>query len=67
MTGVVELYDGRAGMEADLKSDKHGLWLAVIRKRLLPARDAGREAFAVGPQYPDEGPILAQPARAAPA
>jgi hypothetical protein len=25
-------------MEADLKSDKHGLGLAVIRKRLLPAQ-----------------------------
>jgi hypothetical protein len=31
MTGVVEHYDGRAGMEADLKSDKHGLGLAMIR------------------------------------
>jgi hypothetical protein len=31
MTGVVEHYDGRAGMEADLKSDKQGLALAVIR------------------------------------
>jgi hypothetical protein len=38
MTGVVEHYDGRAGMEADLKSDKQGLGLAVIRKRLLPAQ-----------------------------
>lgn len=38
MTGVVEHYDGRAGMEADLKSDKHGLGLAVIRKRRLPAQ-----------------------------
>jgi hypothetical protein len=38
MTGVVEHYDRRAGMEADLKSDKHGLGLAVIRKRLLPAQ-----------------------------
>ncbi len=38
MTGVVEHYDGRAGMEADLKGDKHGLGLAVIRKRLLPAQ-----------------------------
>jgi hypothetical protein len=56
MTGVVEHYDGRAGMEADLKSDKHGLGLAVIRKWLLPARDAGR----VGPQHPDLGPLLAR-------
>ena len=38
MTGVVAHYDGRAGMEADLKSDKQGLGLAVIRKRLLPAQ-----------------------------
>ncbi len=38
MTGVVEHYDGRAGMEADLKSDKHGLALAVIRKQRLPAQ-----------------------------
>jgi hypothetical protein len=38
MTGVIEHYDGRAGMEADLKSDKHGLALAVIRKQRLPAQ-----------------------------
>ena len=38
MTGVVEHYDGRASMEADLKSDKHGLALAVIRKQRLPAQ-----------------------------
>lgn len=38
LTGVVEHYDGRAGIEADLKSDKHGLGLAIIRKRLLPAQ-----------------------------
>ncbi|HEX9134515.1 MAG TPA: hypothetical protein VF844_19680 [Ktedonobacteraceae bacterium] len=38
MTGVVEHYDGRAGMEADLKSDKHGLALAGIRKQRLPAQ-----------------------------
>jgi hypothetical protein len=38
MICVVEHYDGRAGMEADLKSDKQGLGLAVIRKRLLPAQ-----------------------------
>ena len=38
MMGVVEHYDGRAGMEADLKSDKHGLGLAVIRKHQLPAQ-----------------------------
>ena len=38
MSGIVEQYDGRAGMEADLKSDKHGLALAVIRKPRLPAQ-----------------------------
>jgi hypothetical protein len=38
MMGVVEHYDGRAGMEADLKRDKHGLGLAVIRQHLLPAQ-----------------------------
>ncbi len=59
MTGEVEHYDGRAGMEADLKSDKHGLGLAVIRKHLLPARDPGRAARAVGPQHPDVGTLLA--------
>jgi hypothetical protein len=35
---VVERYDKRAGMEADLKSDKHGLALALIRKRRLAAQ-----------------------------
>ena len=38
MQMVVTDYDGRAGMEADLKSDKHGLALAVIRKRRLVAQ-----------------------------
>ena len=38
MTAVVEHDDGRAGMEADLKSDKQGLGLAVIRKQRLPAQ-----------------------------
>ncbi len=38
MAGVVTHYDGRAGMEADLKSDKQGLGLAVIRKRRLAAQ-----------------------------
>jgi hypothetical protein len=38
MTEVVNRYDGRAGVEADLKSDKHGLALAVIRKRRLAAQ-----------------------------
>ncbi len=38
MTQVVDHYDGRAGMEADLKGDKHGLGLATIRKHRLPAQ-----------------------------
>lgn len=38
MTGVIEQYDKRAGMEADLKGDKHGLGLAASRKRRLPAQ-----------------------------
>ena len=38
MTAVVEHYDGRAGMEAELKGDKHGLALGVIRKRRLAAQ-----------------------------
>lgn len=38
MQAVVTAYDGRAGMEADLKSDKRGLALAVIRKRRLVAQ-----------------------------
>ena len=38
MRQVVEEYDKRAGMEADLKGDKHGLALAVIRKRRFPAQ-----------------------------
>jgi hypothetical protein len=38
MTDVVSRYDGRAGVEADLKSDKRGLALAVIRKRRLAAQ-----------------------------
>jgi hypothetical protein len=38
MQAVVTHYDGRAGMEADLKSDKRGLALAVLRKRLLVAQ-----------------------------
>jgi len=33
MQAVVIDYDGRAGMEADLKSDKRGLALAIIHKR----------------------------------
>src|SRR5581483_5612888 len=38
MTQVVEHYDGRAGIEADLKGDKQGLGLATIRKHRLPAQ-----------------------------
>ena len=38
MQEVVTHYDGRAGIEADLKSDKRGLALALIRKRRLAAQ-----------------------------
>ncbi len=38
MGAVVDHYDGRAGIEADLKGDKRGLALAVIRKRHLAAQ-----------------------------
>jgi hypothetical protein len=38
MQAVVTHYDARAGMEADLKSDKRGLGLGVIRKQKLPAQ-----------------------------
>lgn len=38
MQEVVDHYDDRAGIEADLKSDKGGLGLAVIRKRRLSAQ-----------------------------
>lgn len=38
MQEIVDHYDGRAGMEADLKGDKHGLGLATIRKHRLPAQ-----------------------------
>jgi hypothetical protein len=38
MKQVVEEYDGRAGIEAELKGDKHGLALGVIRKRRLAAQ-----------------------------
>ena len=38
MLAVVDHYDGRAGIEAELKSDKRGLGLAVIRKRRLAAQ-----------------------------
>ena len=38
MLAIVDHYDGRAGIEADLKGDKRGLALAVIRKRRLAAQ-----------------------------
>ncbi len=38
MQEVVDHYDGRAGMEADLKGDKQGLGLATIRKHRLIAQ-----------------------------
>jgi hypothetical protein len=38
MREVVDHYDDRAGIEADLKGDKGGLGLAVIRKRRLAAQ-----------------------------
>lgn len=38
MQAVVDHYDGRAGIEADLKGEKRGLGLAVIRKRRLAAQ-----------------------------
>ena len=38
MLAVVDHYDGRAGIEADLKGDKRGLGLAAIRKRRLAAQ-----------------------------
>ncbi len=38
MEQAVDQYDARAGIEADLKSDKHGLGLARLRKRKLAAQ-----------------------------
>lgn len=38
MAQTVRHYDGRAGMEADLKGDKHGLGLGVLRKQRLCAQ-----------------------------
>lgn len=40
MQEVVADYDGRAGIEAELKSDKRGLALAVLHKRRLVAQTA---------------------------
>lgn len=56
MTQVIDHYDGRAGIEADLKGDTHGLGLATIRKHRLPAQmmvillmRARSQCAAVGP------------------
>src|ERR671933_109386 len=38
MQTAVDRYDGRAAMEAEIKSDKHGLGLGVVRKRKLAAQ-----------------------------
>ena len=38
MHATVAHYDDRAGMEADLKSDKRGLGLGVLRKQKLAAQ-----------------------------
>lgn len=38
MVAIVDHYDGRAGIEADLKGDKRGLGLAMIRKQRLAAQ-----------------------------
>ena len=38
MQAVVDPYDGRAGMEADLKGDKRGLGLGGLRKQKLAAQ-----------------------------
>jgi hypothetical protein len=38
MQAVVDHYDGRAGMEADLKGDKRGLGLGVLRKHKRAAQ-----------------------------
>jgi hypothetical protein len=38
MPAVVDHYDARAGMEADLKGDKRGLGLGVLRKQKLAAQ-----------------------------
>jgi hypothetical protein len=39
MQEVVTHYDERAGMEAELKGDKHGLGLATLRKHKLAAQE----------------------------
>src|SRR5579872_1190837 len=39
MAQVMDYSDDRAGIEADLKGDKHGLGVAIIRKHRLPAQN----------------------------
>ena len=39
MQAAVDRYDGRAALEAEIKSDKHGLGLGVLRKRQLAAQE----------------------------
>ena len=39
LQAAVDRYDGRAAMEAEIKSDKHGLGLGVLRKRKLAAQE----------------------------
>jgi hypothetical protein len=39
LQATIDHYDRRAGMEADLKADKQGLGLAVIRKQRLAAQE----------------------------
>jgi hypothetical protein len=39
MQAAVDRYDGRAAMEAEIKSDKHGLGLGVLHKRQLAAQE----------------------------
>src|ERR671928_292651 len=39
MQAAVDRYDGRAAMEAEIKSDKHGWGLGVLHKRKLAAQE----------------------------
>jgi Transposase DDE domain group 1 len=38
--GIATLYDGRAGMESDMKGDKRGLGIEKRRKKSFPAQEA---------------------------
>jgi hypothetical protein len=38
MSATVDHYDGRAGIEAEIKADKHGLGLATMRKHKMAAQ-----------------------------